>query len=242
MQLLSSLPPVLLSLALFACAGDSGPFELEFGQSSPGQRTDIRYSWSDFNACGFGCSLNSPLVTGSAARIHLDVPSGSLGSRSIAAVEVASGDAAIEMVGFEMNISGNSVDRYLELRGVSPGYADLDLFAEDGSLIDTIGVSVADVSEVALKPDITEATIAVGDSTTLWIELFDEQERNMVGYPPLTWTVVGGEDFVSLRNSPSSELPNTSNFAQLEALAEGTSTVLVETPGGVFTDIEIEVE
>ena len=76
----------------------------------------------------------------------------------------------------------------------------------------------------------------------LWIELFDEQERGMVGYPPLSWSFLSGVELVSLRSSPVDELPITSNLVQMEALAEGTFAARVEAPGGAFTDIEIVID
>ncbi len=242
MRSISSITSLLLGLALTASCDGIGPIEIDFTDSTRGQRTDIEYSWEDFAACGFGCNLERPLVTGSTARIRLDVPSGLLGDTRIEAIDVASGDAELEMVGFELDISGNYVDRYLELRGLSPGLANLDLLDEEGNLIDTIGVSVADVAEVSLKPDTTDEVISVGDATLLWIELFDNQGRGLVGYPRLSWTIRAGADLVTLRSMPTDEVPITSGFVQLEALAKGNFEARVQAPGGAFTDVQIEIE
>lgn len=237
---IASVTPLLMSLALFACDADLD-FDFDLGESTRGQRTEIEYSWVGSTECLFGCNLERSLVTGAEGRIKLEVPS-SFGRTAIDSVAVASGDAVIEMVAYETAISGAYVTRRLDLLGVSQGFANLDLFEEDGTLIDTIAIVVADVAEVALDRELAEVSLEVGEGSALLVEVFDEEGRGMVGYPPLSWTILTGGDLVNLRPSPNNEEPITTNFVSLEALAKGTFSARVEAPNGAFDEFEIVIE
>jgi hypothetical protein len=230
------LPLAFLLPTLVACTGDPIDINFDFdpGGRSSGQLTDTEYSWRDATTCLFGCALDTPLISGSAGTITLAAPSGA-NAFVLDSIEVESA-GIVEVV---------AVDSYdtLTLRGLGVGTTDLRLLDVEGTVVDIIEVSVAEVATLAIRPNFTEEEITVGYETPIFVEFWDDRERVLVGDEPLSWSIVEGNERALLSSaSPRNQDPITTNLVNVEAIAAGPLKVRAETSTGQSIDIDIAIQ
>lgn len=225
---------LLVCVAVLASACDLDlDFDLTGETVGKNGRAEFYYGGID---CFFGCSLDRPMVVGLEEVVHVQSTGGS---------GVPNGTVDLIPGGIAQLVStddGVNQGLTIRVRGESAGTTELQVRIQDGQLFDRVDLEVSTIDSIEIEVTVDEgAELVPGATGLVRSELFDSADRQLVGTGAVSWSVIEGEEHISVSNPFGSEILS-GNWLSFEALSAGTVRLRADAIGGVTEDVTMVIE